>query len=509
MTTIVRLTIPFIIGMVLANFFVGRIEMEWMLGGNAILVVLMLLTFLFRRKRNATSSDNKDKDKSIGIVFGILAMAFSCSMGMSLYAHKYLRIAESVPTDTAFCYGTLCELPKEKPRSYALKLKQENGTYVLLYLGKNRENKVPQVGLGDTVYARITHLNRTNDAKGVFADYNKYLFHNGVCATAYASYRNWNYKRKSEGDGWSFEGKVREIQQELHSTYKSHGFDGDSGELIEAMTLGRKSELSKDMRQKYSDAGVSHILALSGYHVGIILVVLQTILLTKITPYRWKWISNVAMIAILWLYAIIAGLSPSLVRATIMCTVISLCQSTHTEIISLNSIAITAISMLIYNPMYLHDVGFQLSFVSIIGIALFYPIVYRKRITRVFLLNATYQTAVLTCICSIVTAPLIAYYFGSIPLYSILSNLAITVLVFVIMWSSLLWWTTLWIPFINNIIAYATTWSAAKMNEIVTAIASLPHSTIEWHPSTFGVIASYMIIALIAYEVSIVTKRRA
>lgn len=509
MTTIVRLTIPFILGMVLANYFAGRIETECMLGGNAILVALMLLTFLPERKRNVTSINNKDKDRSIGIIFGILAMAFSFSMGMSLYAYKYQRIAGSVPTDSTFCHGTLCELPKEKPRSFALKLRQENGTFILLYIGKNRKNEAPQVSLGDTVFASIAHLNRTENAEGAFAKYYEYLFHNGVCATAYAPSRNWNYNRKSKGEGWSLEDKVNEIQQKLHNTYKSHGFDGDSGELIEAMTLGRKSELSRDLRQRYSNAGVSHILALSGYHVGIILMVLQTILLSKIIPYRWKWLNNLALILILWLYAIIAGFSPSLVRATIMCTVFLLCQSMHTEIISLNSIAITAISMLIYTPMYLHDVGFQLSFVSIIGIALFYPIVYRKRITRVFLLNAAYQTAVLTSICSIVTAPLIAYYFGSIPLYSILSNLAITVLVFVIMWSSLLWWITLWIPFINNIIAYATTWSAAKMNELVTAIASLPHSTIEWHPSTFGVIASYMIIALIAYEVSIVTKRRA
>lgn len=509
MTTIVRLTIPFIIGMVMANFFVGHIETEWMIGGNAILVVLMLLTFLFRRKQNATSSDNNDKDKSIGIVFGILAMAFSCSMGMSLYAHKYQRIAESVPTDTTFCYGTLCELPIEKPRSFSLKLRQENGTYILLYTGKNRENKVPQVSIGDTVYAKITHLNRTNEAKGIFTNYNEYLFHNGVCATAYAPYRNWNYKRKSEGEGWSLEDKVREIQQELHSTYKSHGFDGDSGELIEAMTLGRKNELSKDLRQRYSDAGVSHILALSGYHVGIILVVLQTILLNRIIPYRWKWVSNLALIAILWLYAMIAGHSPSLVRATIMCTVFLLCQSMHTDIISFNSIAITVVLMLIYNPMYLHDVGFQLSFVSIIGIAMFFPIFYRKRITRFSLLNYAYQTAILTCICSIVTAPLIAYYFGSIPLYSVVSNLAISIIVIVIMWSSVLWWVTLWIPFINDIIASVTRWSASSMNEIVTTITSLPHSTIEWHPSALGVVASYLIIALIAYEASILTKRRA
>lgn len=509
MNTIVRLTIPFILGMVLANLFVDQIETEWMLGGNAILFVLMLITFLFGRKRYATSRISKEKDDSAGIIFGILAMAFSCSMGMTLYANKYQHIAGSVPTDSTFCHGTLCELPKEKTRSFALKLRQENGTYILLYIGKNRRNEVPQINLGDTVFASITHLNRTDTAEGVFASYYNYLFHGGVCATAYAPSYNWSYKRRTKGEEWLLEDKVREIQQKLHSTYKSHGFDGDSGELIEAMTIGRKSELSKDLRQRYSDAGVSHILALSGYHVGIILVVLQTILLSRIIPYRWKWVSNLALIAILWLYAMIAGHSPSLVRATMMCTVFLLCQSMHTDIISFNSIAITAVIMLIYNPMYLHDVGFQLSFVSIIGIAMLFPMVYRKRITRFSLLNYAYQTAVLTCICSIVTAPLIAYYFGSIPLYSVVSNLAISIIVIVIMWSSVLWWVTLWIPFINYIIASVTIWSASSMNEIVTTITSLPHSTIEWHPSVLGVCASYLIIALIAYEASILTKRSA
>lgn len=485
---LIRLTIPFILGMAMANCFIFH------LSAIPLFLISCALTgilFFFIPQPKPLSHNPR---------FGILAAVTALAVGMTLYTHKHQTITQGIPADTTFCSGIICEQPQAKPRSTALTVQQANGVKVMLYVGKTSTSEegsidINGIHIGDTVFANIKHLSPTNKIDNEFAEYHKFLFNNGICATAYVPPHNLEVFHHQ--GTLPFLSKLHFLQDKLHSIYSTHGIDGESAGVIEAMTIGRKAELSKDTRANYANSGVSHVLALSGYHVATILIILQFLLFNRITPFRWTAITNILILLALWCYTIIAGASPSLIRATTMCTILLLCQTCTRQLISLNSIALTITLMLSYNPLHLFNIGFQLSFISVLGISLLSTRLFSLCPTHNRFIASIWQIISISLICSLFTAPLVAYHFGSIPLYSVLSNIAITILVFIIIATTILWWATLWIPSVTTILTSILTWTADTMNSIVESIASLPHSTLEWHPSVYGVSLCYILYILL------------
>ena len=413
---LIRLIIPFTLGMIGANLFISHMNM-------VVLFILCcaVLAFSFFLMKPSIQHDAK---------FGIVAMVLFFLIGMMLYTGKYQRIANGIPTDTTFCRGILTERPKEKAQSWALKLEQENGTHLLLYIGKNWE--VPEqdnttfasLQIGDTILANIRHLNATNLCEDqTFKIYNTNLFHQGICATAYTPHYQW-LVRPCQTER-TFLTSVKALHERLHDIYDDHGINGEAGSIIEAMTIGRKANLSSDTRNAYANAGISHILALSGFHVGIIVLMIQFFFLKNIMPFRWQWISNLLIIATLWCYALLTGMSPSLVRATTMFTILLLCQSFSRENIGINSCAFAFFFMLCINPFYLHNIGFQLSFIAVGGICLYAQRITHSCPTHNPLIRFFWSLIFITFICALFTAPLVAYYFGKFTLISLVSNLII------------------------------------------------------------------------------------
>lgn len=487
---LIRLIIPFTLGMIGANLFISHMNM-------VVLFILCcaVLAFSFFLMKPSIQHDAK---------FGIVAMVLFFLIGMMLYTGKYQRIANSIPTDTTFCRGILTERPKEKAQSWALKLEQENGTHLLLYIGKNWE--VPEqdsttfasLQIGDTILANIRHLNATNLCEDqTFKIYNTNLFHQGICATAYTPHYQW-LVRPCQTER-TFLTSVKALHERLHDIYDDHGINGEAGSIIEAMTIGRKANLSSDTRNAYANAGISHILALSGFHVGIIVLMIQFFFLKNIMPFRWQWISNLLIIATLWCYALLTGMSPSLVRATTMFTILLLCQSFSRENIGINSCAFAFFFMLCINPFYLHNIGFQLSFIAVGGICLYTQRITHSCPTHNPLIRFFWSLIFITFICALFTAPLVAYYFGKFTLISLVSNLIIFPFVYLLIGASILWWVFLWCEPINNVLTDLLNWTANTLNSIVERLSSLPFATIEWHPNIFTTLICYVLLLVLSY----------
>ena len=487
---LIRLIIPFTLGMIGANLFISHMNM-------VVLFILCcaVLAFSFFLMKPSIQHDAK---------FGIVAMVLFFLIGMMLYTGKYQRIANSIPTDTTFCRGILTERPKEKAQSWALKLEQENGTHLLLYIGKNWE--VPEqdsttfasLQIGDTILANIRHLNATNLCEDqTFKIYNTNLFHQGICATAYTPHYQW-LVRPCQTER-TFLTSVKALHERLHDIYDDHGINSEAGSIIEAMTIGRKANLSSDTRNAYANAGISHILALSGFHVGIIVLMIQFFFLKNIMPFRWQWISNLLIIATLWCYALLTGMSPSLVRATTMFTILLLCQSFSRENIGINSCAFAFFFMLCINPFYLHNIGFQLSFIAVGGICLYAQRITHSCPTHNPLIRFFWSLIFITFICALFTAPLVAYYFGKFTLISLVSNLIIFPFVYLLIGASILWWVFLWCEPINNVLTDLLNWTANTLNSIVERLSSLPFATIEWHPNIFTTLICYVLLLVLSY----------
>lgn len=281
-------------------------------------------------------------------------------------------------------------------------------------------------------------------------------------------------------------------------TYRVRGIDGKSGAVLDAMTLGNKSGLTKELRSQYSRSGVSHILALSGYHLTLIYVLLELVLMSKIISLKWRWISNVIILGCIWAFALIAGLPPSLVRATIMCSIMIVSKIFCRNALSFNSLAIAAMVMLLINPLQIYDVGFELSFVSMIGILGIGIPICRWMSAKVehfhwaWLWDKCLSVIIITLTCTIFTAPLVAFYFHQLPLLSIIPNLCLSIVVPIVMCGAVVWWILWPFPMLQNLITPVVEGGVDVMNGITEYTASLPWVCIEWRPDLTAIILFYI-----------------
>ena len=266
------------------------------------------------------------------------------------------------------------------------------------------------------------------------------------------------------------------------------GVDGDAYAVVAAMALGDKSALTHELRDTYSVSGASHVLALSGLHLGIIYCLLWLLLPHR----RWPAVSQTIILIAIWLYVLLVGMPVSVVRSAFMLTVYGLLSIGHRNKMSVNALAFTAIVMLMCNPEWLFDIGFQLSFMAVLAILLFVPLfedVFSAKylqehrwVRRIWGLVAVSVSA------QIGVAPLIAYYFGRLSTYFLLTNFIVLPAAYLILGFSL-------IVLLFPSLAYILLYIVDTLNAILLRITAIPGSSIDgFHPNALQVVLTYVII---------------
>ena len=262
------------------------------------------------------------------------------------------------------------------------------------------------------------------------------------------------------------------------------------------MTLGDKSALSRELRDTYSVTGASHILALSGLHLGILYMLLSYLLLSH---YRQRLWSQVVLVLSVWSFAFLVGLPVSVVRSATMISLFALFSVGHRPHLSVNLLCLAALIILLLNPYSLFDVGFQLSFVSVASILLLLPLFAPDPFPQV---ESTSSPTVFQRLSSVLVsmlavslaaqvgvAPLVAYHFGHFSTYFLLTNLIVLPAAYLVLCGTLV---MLLLPFI----APAVLWLVGRLNYILTWVAQLPLSSInDLHPSWVQVVAYYLLVA--------------
>ena len=265
------------------------------------------------------------------------------------------------------------------------------------------------------------------------------------------------------------------------------GLDGDAYAIVAAMALGDKSELTKDLRETYAVTGASHVLALSGLHLGIIYTLLSLIVVRR----RWQVFSQLLIILAIWAFVFLVGMSMSVVRSAIMLSVYALLSLGHRDKMSVNTLAFTAMVMLMFMPSSLFDVGFQLSFASVFFIILCLPLIDGPWPQDAPLMNPIakwgWSIIVVSCAAQLGSAPLVAYYFGRFSLWFLPVSFIVIPAATLILWLSLL--VLLIPPF-----APALVWVASTLNRILGRIASVPGASLDLHPSLLQIVMVYVII---------------
>lgn len=223
-----------------------------------------------------------------------------------------------------------------------------------------------------------------------------------------------------------------------------------SGEILGvavALLLGDKQLLTNEVRSSFSNAGAMHVLAVSGLHVGIVLYILMFIL-GRFTRFISKRNAVLISIVIIWMYAAVTGFSPSVLRASFMFSILAIAQISGRAKNPINVLFFSAFVLLLFQPLWVYDIGFQLSYLAMIGIFILYTPISKFFYFKHKWLTKVWQGTAVGLAAQIFTVPLTLYYFHQFPNYFILTNvgmmffagvvLGLGLFFFAISWSSVL-----------------------------------------------------------------------
>ncbi|MBR5061213.1 MAG: ComEC/Rec2 family competence protein [Prevotella sp.] len=274
--------------------------------------------------------------------------------------------------------------------------------------------------------------------------------------------------------------------------------------IIVAMALGEKGTLSQETKELYSDTGASHVLALSGIHLSI----LFGILLFAASRRKRSVIWQSFLLTTVWLYVVLTGMSPSIIRSATMLSLYGLMALSHRHTTSLNTLAFAAIIMLVINPLTLWDVGFQMSFLSVASIVMAlqwlehrginFHSLGKKIMTVFFVIPIAAQLA---------TFPLVMYYFESFPCLFLLTNFIVIPMAYIVLYGMVAWIILLPFPSINTIVFHIIEQVVDWGNTALYSIASLPYSSItNIHISPLQVCLIYILIICLLAIIHRLTK---
>ncbi len=223
----------------------------------------------------------------------------------------------------------------------------------------------------------------------------------------------------------TIKGIASRIREKINKSLINDEFKADELAVINALLLGQRQTIARELQQHYASAGAIHILAVSGLHVGIILLLLTFLLKPLHYIKNGKLIVSISIVTFLWMYALIAGLSASVVRAVSMFTAVAIGMFLNRPSNVYNTLVISMFFLLLFNPLYLFEVGFQLSYVAVFSIVWIQPKLYNLWRPGFWLLHKIWQLFTVSLAAQIGVLPLSLYYFHQFPGLFFLSNLVI------------------------------------------------------------------------------------
>jgi competence protein ComEC len=216
---------------------------------------------------------------------------------------------------------------------------------------------------------------------------------------------------------WSFH--VLRYCQSLFTQYIHHP---EARAVVLALVLGQKDALTPEVSTAYIRTGTMHVLAVSGLHVGILYWCLCLLLRLIKTIWKVRWLSPAVSLVVLWFYAFVTGLAPSVLRATTMFTFMVMASMLGRAKNIYNTLAASAFLLLFWNPILLFAVGFQLSYLAVLGIVYLQPRIYKLLTLRNRILDKLWLLASISIGAQVATAPCSLYYFHQFPIYFVIAN---------------------------------------------------------------------------------------
>lgn len=247
--------------------------------------------------------------------------------------------------------------------------------------------------------------------------------------------------------------------------------------LAEAMLIGYKEDLDKSLVQSYSNTGVVHIIAISGLHLGLIYWLLMQLCKPLAKRASGRILQPILIITGLWLFSFIAGGSPSVLRSAVMFTCLVIGEHMNRKTSVYNSLAASAFLLLCYNPFWLWDAGFQLSYAAVLSLAIFYKPIYDLLFIRNKPIDVVWKGTCVTLAAQILTVPVSVFHFHQFPNLFLIANLLAVPLSGIIIIGEILLCAVSIIPFMATAIGYFLHYTIYWLNTYIEAVSSLPFAT--------------------------------
>lgn len=473
----IRLIIPFIAGILIQWIF--NFSPLILLAGVALIA---LIIFIFSRLPFAVKYTYRwIPGISINLLFIIIGAFVIYNKDIS----KKPNWIGNYSTDSTAVLATIKEPLVEKAKTYKAevsieainirgKWKDATGN-VLVYFSK--DSSMPGMKYGSQILFYKSLQPMKNSGNPGSFNYKQYCAFQNIYHQVFLKsheYMMTKTTNKNDFKNWLFNLRFTVIQ--ILQQYITG--DREAG-VAEALLIGYRDDLDKDLVQAYSNTGVVHIIAISGMHLGIIYMALVWLLKPFKRTRGIRWIKPLIILTVLWIFTLLASGVPSIVRSAVMFSFIVLGETIDRKSSIYNTLAASAFVMLCFNPYYLWDVGFQLSYAAVISIIGFSKPVYNWFYVKNKILDFFWKLTSVTIAAQILTLPIILYSFHQFPNLFLITNCITVPLSTVILFAEFALLTISFVPFIAKFVGFITTALLALMNNFIEWINGFPFAVYE------------------------------
>ncbi|APY07980.1 competence protein [Winogradskyella sp. J14-2] len=416
--TIIKLTVCLILGICIAHYFKPSFSI-------AIYLSLGLMAILFLYYLILKGKHSKQP------LFGLISYFCMISLGINAYNFENEKIHQTHYSNLDF--NALIELRlKIKER---LKSDLYNDKYIASLISANkreasgqllinikRDSSSSPLPVDAIIYTKSVLKDIQKPLNPHQFDYSRYLELRQVYSQIYLQHNQFLILFDQPTTVYGFADLFR---TSINKKLIDAGFKDEVLSIINALLLGQRQTIDKSIYNNYVNSGTIHILAVSGLHVGILLLILNFVF-RPLLLFKYGYVLRpIIIITILWLFAVIAGLSPSVTRAVTMFSVISFAMHLKRPANIYNTLAISAFFILLVKPTFLFEVGFQMSYLAVLGIVSIQPILYKLWQPKYWILDKPWQIFTVTLAAQAGVLPISLFYFHQFPGLFFISNLVV------------------------------------------------------------------------------------
>lgn len=492
-----RISFPFTCG--IALWLLGYGQAPALAVVCAAYAACLLLQLLMLKKAGSISK----------VAFTLFTQLFLLLAGWSLCRYhspnedpaSFVRLLSSEPE---FYTGRIADLPSERNKSFKaevdLQSARVNGHWqntsgkIIAYFQKSATARNLRAGNEVIFSAPLKEVAAPLNPHEF--DYRQYLGRKNIFYTAYVKEGSWSLQA-GKGD-FSVYGFTQKIRRHLLDIYKQSGLGGTELAMVAALVLGYDDAIDEPLMNAYSHTGTLHVLSVSGLHVGVIYLMLGFLLSFMKGNKKLIWMRVALILLFLWFFVLLSGFSAPAVRAALMFSLILIGKTLFEHVEVTNIVFVAAFISLCYNPYWLADVGFQLSYIAVLGIIYLYPRFYHAFTFSSWLADKVWALCSVSIAAQIATLPLTLYYFHQFPVLFLATNIILIPVSTIVMYGGVMILAFSKITFISKAIVWLTAALIKFMNASALFFDELPFCVIgNIHLSLINMLLMYALIILL------------